>query len=194
MMGTDLPRSIEVDGFELTVSSGTFLEGDRFLIQPTRTASAGMQSQIRRPEEFAFASPIRTSAASANQGSGYIRAGDVSSVSTSAFTTTPSALSPPIMIRFTSAATYDVLDNSDPSNPVQLVPPLMNQRFTPGAETHVFSTDPGGTAVSTRDEASAVQTGGVNGLPAETLTLSRTDPETGFITSVPVSVMQNEGA
>ena len=43
-------------------------------------------------------------------------------------------MTPPLLVRFTSP-TYDVLDNTDPGNPIPLFPPLMNQTYIPGTTT-----------------------------------------------------------
>ncbi|MDP1931189.1 MAG: flagellar basal body rod C-terminal domain-containing protein, partial [Gammaproteobacteria bacterium] len=196
LLGPNRPQSIEVDGFSINLESGTFNAGDRFRIQPTRSAAGSMTAQISRPEEFAFASPIRTSSAAGNQGGAYITAGPVSDVSTNAFTAKAGALSPPILIRFTSTTTYDVLDYSNPSNPVPLIPPLMNQSFMPGSLQPVFPTDPGGTTVSTLGAAAAALQIGhtTNGYPQETITILTTDPKTGFITEQFLTLNQHQSA
>src|SRR5690606_23815338 len=102
--------------------------------QPTRKAGGAIRAEISRPEDLAFALPIRTGSDIGNMGNGSISAGEVLSLVDSsgnllpAFAT-PGQLSPPIVIRFTSATTYDVLDNTDPSNPVHLNPPIREQTF-----------------------------------------------------------------
>ena len=44
----------------------------------------------------------------------------------------PGRLLPPLLIKFTSATSYDVLDATDASAPVSLSPPLLNLPFVPG--------------------------------------------------------------
>ncbi len=195
MLGPERPQSISVDGFSINLNSGDFQNGDRFRIQPARSAAGNLQALIKRPEEFAFASPIRTSSVFGNQGGAFLVAGEVSSVLTASFTSDPGTLSPPIIIRFTSPTTYDVLDYSNPANPVPLNPPLMNQVFTPGTQQAVFPDDPGGTTVSSLDRLTdAVQTGATNGFAAENISVQTTDPLTGFIRSQSVDVSANQSA
>jgi len=64
------------DGLAIEVS-GTAEVGDRFLIRPTRAATAGLDVLISDPSKIAAAAPIRTSAGSANTGTGTISAGSV---------------------------------------------------------------------------------------------------------------------
>lgn len=195
-LGSGLPHEINVDGMKITLESGSFQNGDRFLIQPSRGASSNMQLLISRPEEFALAGPLLTRAADGNLGEGVISAGQTTSVDTAFFNKTTGSLSPPVIIRFTSATTYDVLDNSDPANPKPLVPPLMNQVFVPGSSQAVFPDDPGGTTISSTGLAVAqLQPGATdNGYPGELLTIQKTDPVTGFITEQQLTVAANQSA
>ena len=86
---------------------------------------------------MALASPISTDSAIGNIGSGMIDPGEVYDVTTPYFSEEGS-LTPPLIIRFTSPTTYDVLDNTDPGNPIPLFPPLMNQKFTPGISDRIL--------------------------------------------------------
>jgi flagellar hook-associated protein 1 FlgK len=134
-----------VDGFTLNLnlaSGGTFADGDSFLIEPTRYGAKDIGVAITRPEDLAFAQPVRAAPAAANTGQGRIDVTAVLDTSLPLFQTTPGQLSPPLLIRFTSATTFDVLDNTDPANPVALVPPLVGLAFAPGVSNTLFSTDP----------------------------------------------------
>lgn len=64
------------DGLSIVVS-GTAQTGDRFLIQPTRTAVTGFNVLISDPARIAAAAPIKTNTAIANTGTGNISAGQV---------------------------------------------------------------------------------------------------------------------
>lgn len=182
MLGQSRPAEVEVEGFTVRIEAGNFQAGDRFRLQPTRMAGSQTQLEITRPEEFAFASPVRTEVGTGNQGGATISAGLVSSVDTMAFNT-EGRLSPPVMIRFTTPTTYDVLDVSDPARPVPLNPPLTDQPFVPGATVNVFPDDPGGTTVSSAGAASeSLQLAStLNGYGPEILTIETTDPRSGFI-------------
>ena len=191
-----LPLSISVDGFTLTLESGSFQPGDKFSILPTKVGISDLNVLITRPEAFAFASPIRTVAGAGNSGGAYIQPGTVLDINTPAFTTKPGSLSPPIMIRFTSATTYDVLDYSDPANPIPLKPPLNNQKFSPGALNQIFPSDPGSTTVSTLgSSAGRINVGDIrNGYAEEVLTFVTTDPLTGYSTEQRFKIEQNQSA
>jgi len=195
MLSNARPQEISIDGFTLRIDQGTFSAGDRFLLQPTRTGVSQMQVQITRPEEFAFASPLRIDTASGNQGGAEVLGSQVISTDTPLFAKNGS-FTPPLAIRFTSAATYDVLDNSNPAKPVQMVPPLTNLPFVPGSQNALLPSDPGGTTVSTVSTVAGVlQIGSTgNGYPGETLRLETTDPATGFITTKNVDAVAGEQA
>jgi len=49
--------------------------------------------------------------------------------------------SPPLVVRFTSETTYDILDNSNPAQPTQLSPPLRGLSFLPGRDNPVLDFD-----------------------------------------------------
>lgn len=195
-LGNKLPLSISMDGFTVTLESGSFQSGDKFTILPTKSGVSEIKTLITRPEEFAFASPIRTEAGAGNSGGAYIVPGDVIDIDTPAFTSVPGELSPPIIIRFTSSTTYDVLDYSDPANPIPLSPPLSNQWFSPGAVNTIFPSDPGGTTVSSYgSSAGRIAVGeSRNGYPQEMLTFVTTDPVTGYSSEQRLMVEQNESA
>lgn len=89
------------DGLAIVVS-GTPQAGDRMLIQPTRTAVAGMSVLLTQPEKIAAAGPLLTSAATANAGNASIDAGQLSNGA--AWVRGDYTLS------FTTAATWQVTD------------------------------------------------------------------------------------
>ena len=115
-----IPGAIAVDGFSINLTSGAFQQGDRFVIKPTFAGAGNISMEIPRPHELAIAAPIRTTHSATNQGSGTISQGTAVDTSTAAFTTTQGALSPPILIRFTSATTFDVLNNTNPAAPAAM--------------------------------------------------------------------------
>lgn len=203
------PFSIEFDGVSLNLTSGSFQGGDSFLVQPTRNGSQDIKALLQRPEDLAFASPIRTGSASSNTGSGIVSSGQVLSVVDTngnilpAFAN-PGQLSPPIIIRFTSETTYDVLDNSDPANPKHLNPAMQDQVFVPGTTNNIFSSDPGETRIvgagdrlglpADRSPQTVVIGAPAqgNGYLAERLNFTFTDPQTGSVTAR--SIITQSGA
>jgi flagellar hook-associated protein 1 FlgK len=193
-----IPASIEFEGISVNLESGSFQQGDEFLIRPTRLAGAEISREITRGDELALASPIRTGSNIGNIGTGQINEGvildlyqpypnDTSLLSTFS---TAGQLSPPIIIRFTSETTYDILDNTDPANPVSLVPPIEDQIYIPGVNNPIFPDDPGLTIVeSTGVNIGQVVAGTTNGYGAENLTFTFTDPETGAVTVRPTAAI-----
>ncbi|MFP6844519.1 MAG: flagellar hook-associated protein FlgK [Thalassolituus sp.] len=192
------PDSIEVDGFEIRFESGSFQKGDNFLLTPTRNEAAKIDMNITRAEQLALASPIVTDAAIGNRGSGEITQGEVYDTNTT-YLMNEGELDPPLIIRFTSPTTYDVLDNTDPGNPIPLFPPLMNQTFVPGISNSMLPADEGKTAFTsfggvlptkpTYQAASpAAIVDSVNGFFPERIGISYTNPTTGKVTTQPTLI------
>ncbi|WP_111643285.1 flagellar hook-associated protein FlgK [Marinimicrobium alkaliphilum] len=192
------PYEIEFDGLRLRLDGGSFQGGDSFTLKPTVEGAKDIRAELSRPEDLAFALAIRTGSDYGNQGNGEISQGDIQSLYDAngnllpAFAN-PGQLSPPVVIRFTSETTYEVLDNSDPENPVPLEPPIREQRFRPGAENAIFSSDPGETVIvgdgarlglpegRSPDVLASGAQRQPNGYPAEQLTFFVQDPDTGVI-------------
>ena len=141
-------KTISIDGFSISLDAGNFSVGDSVLIQPTKTGAQSFNVQMTRPEELAFAQAIRTDSHVGNSGTGKISEGEVLNVysadgsSLLADFSAAKKLTPPLLVRFTSESTYSVFDNTDPSNPVALVPALNDVPFVPGTENQVFPTNP----------------------------------------------------
>lgn len=132
---------VSVDGFTVDlnlseVPPGNFVAGDSFIIEPTRRGSETFRAVITRPEDFAFAQPVRASNDIGNIGNGVIATDTTFDVSTPIFAT-PGALTPPLLIRFTSATTYEV---QDARTRAVLAP---NLPYSPGTSNALFSTNPG---------------------------------------------------
>lgn len=141
------PQSLTIEGVRIDLTSGTFQAGDRFFIRPTAFAARDIEVNLQRPQQLALAQPIRTESSLGNIGNGKISPGSIIDVYSDtgnntflpAFAT-PGQLSPPILIRFTNATTYDIYDNSDTANPVLLTAGV---GFTPGQNNKVFADVPG---------------------------------------------------
>ncbi|MBL4584367.1 MAG: flagellar hook-associated protein FlgK [Pseudomonadales bacterium] len=126
-----IPAAVTADGFSINLTSGSFQAGDRFVIKPTYAGAQHIAVEIPRPHELAIAAPIRTTHASNNQGSGSISQGTAVDTTTAAFTTTAGALAPPILIRFNSATSFDVLDNTNPAAPAAMGAAFTNLPLPP---------------------------------------------------------------
>lgn len=128
-----------VDGMRITVDAAA-AGGDTFLIQPTHSGAQSLQMLLNDPSRIAAASPILSAAATANNGSGIISAGKITDIGNPAFQASPGSLTPPVMIRFTGATTYEVYDNSNPASPSLLE---TVSGYDPATGGEVFPT-PGG--------------------------------------------------
>lgn len=205
------PTSIEFDGVVVHLAGGSIQGGDEYLIQPTRSGSIDMDVLIERPEDLAFALPIRTLTNEGNLGTGVISTGEILSIldqdgNLLPTFSNPQDLSPPLIIHFTSPTTFDVLDNSDPANPQHLVPPLRNQTFVPGIVNSLLPDDPGATLVTGSGSsmglppgsiATTQATGGAaatNGYPVEIFNFVTTDPITGGTTTQSMNASFNASA
>lgn len=191
-----LPQSIEIDGFEIRLEAGSFQAGDKFLLTPTRSGASDVGMKITRPEEIAIASPISTDSAIGNRGSGAISQGSVYDVDTP-YLSAEGEMDPPLLVRFSSPTRYDVLDNSDPGNPIPLFPPLMNQTYVPGISNNILPPDEGKTAFTSfggylpvtptyQAPLPAPTVIAQNGFFPERITINREDPNTGLITTQPI--------
>lgn len=139
---TSVPASAvatAVPGLKLAVS-GTPDDGDSFLVLPTRYGSRDLEVQINDPSKVAAAAPIRTKINAENLGTGKISPGVVIDTTNPAFTTKPRALTPPILVDFTSPTKYSLYDNTDPAAPVLLEAGI---NYDPTKENEIFPT-PGG--------------------------------------------------
>lgn len=201
------PANVEVDGFQIQFDAGSFKVGDRFSIQPTKTGAQAIALKIDRVEAIAFASPIRANAHEGNTGNASLSLGkmlDVTNPLTNQPLSTfavPGQLSPPLEIEFLTDTVYQVLDMSDPANPVPLTPPINNQLYRPGVTNTLFTSDPGESRLSAKGSDSfqvplpALSTGPlVNGFGAQNLTILTRDNNTGVVSSQTVGVAANSSA
>ncbi len=165
-LDTATPATLTNDGFTLALG-GLPAAGETTIIRPTRMAAKNIELNLTDGREFAAAAPITTGASISNTGTtGAISAGEVVDISNAAFTATAGALTPPVMIRFTSATTYSVYNNTNPATPVLLEAGITyapgGEVFpTPGALDHGYSIQITG-APATGDEFTVgYNTGGV---------------------------------
>ena len=94
-----------VDGVRISLASGTMAAGDRFLLRPTRGEAGAFAVALADPARVAAAAPVRTETAQANAGTAAISAGEVLDA------TNPDLLKR-VRIEFTSATTFDVIDDA----------------------------------------------------------------------------------
>jgi len=200
------PANVEADGFQLQFEEGTFKTGDRFTIQPTRTGAADIGLNIDRVEEVALAAPIRADASFGNTGNAQISLGSMLDVTnpitgqTIAALGTAGELSPPLKINFLTDSLFEVLDMSDPANPVPLSPPINNQLYNQGLTNTLFTSDPGETIVSASGaDSQLVPLPGAgpafdNGYGAQNLSILSRDTTTGVVTAQTLAIAANSSA
>jgi flagellar hook-associated protein 1 FlgK len=206
------PMDIRFEGLKLTLESGSFQGGDNFMLQPTREGARDIHSLLKTPDQLAFASPIRTTKSGANSGNGTVSAGQILSMYDAnnnllpAFSE-PGKLSPPVIIRFTSDTTYEVLDNTDPANPKPLNPAMRNQIFYPNQDNAIFATDKGETRIIGNGASLGLAAGRTassplyassprqpNAYPAELYTFTTTNKLTGQTSSQVMTANSNMSA
>jgi flagellar hook-associated protein 1 FlgK len=102
-MQTSGSLPLALDGFTLDLT-GTPAAGDRFLIQPTAQAAGSLTVALDDPRKLAAATPIRTSAALSNTGTGRIDPGVV-------LDATHPALATPVTLEFLTPTTYTINGN-----------------------------------------------------------------------------------
>lgn len=211
-LGAGFPQVLNTDqGFSIDLNGGTFQSGDSYAINPTRFAAESMQLNLQDTASLALGSPVIAGSSLANTGTGVIQQGGIINVGQVDPQTLPAfanrgSLTPPLIIRFTSATTYDVLDNSDPISPQDLNPPLRNQQFSPNQQNallpfeidasylnttapHIFTAQVG--AIGTVNNAYP-DLG--NGIASETITVNRIDSVTGSNTTGSVTLLTGESA
>lgn len=111
-----------IEGVTLSLDSGSFSDGDQFLIRPTANAARDFAVAITDTSKIAAASPIRTAAPTANIGTGKISSGTVN-----APPPTDPNLQLPVSITFTSPTDYDIVDTSSGTT-------LASGTYTEGAD------------------------------------------------------------
>ncbi len=91
-----------IDGVTFSVASGTMAAGDEFLIRPTANGAQDFKVLITSTSEIAAAVPIRTTAPSANTGTGKMSAGTINA----AFNAATAAALPSTLTYDSAAGTF----------------------------------------------------------------------------------------
>lgn len=101
------PSTTTIDGFSLSLTSGSFSVGDEFVIKPTVGGAADFDVAINDVDGMAMAAPIKTSSPLSNTGSGQISAGVVNGPPP-----VNANLLNPVTITFTAANQITITDNA----------------------------------------------------------------------------------
>lgn len=134
------------DGFSLSIAAGNFTAGDRFLITPTRNAASSIQNTLKKPEELAFALPLKSDTSPANIGTGSINQPSLTTqidiYDPAAQTALENSLrnAPPLRIVFTSDSAYEVYDVAGTMVGSNTIVPGQNntQQITTGTPPFTF--------------------------------------------------------
>jgi flagellar hook-associated protein 1 len=126
---TVIPAVGDIDGFQIQISAApTFAAGDSFAIQPTRSGANNFSVALQSPDALALAQPIRTDANLNNIGGGAISQSimvpEYQAATPGASFNVTNPLTAPLLVNFTSATAYQILDNTNPAAPVVFAPPL----------------------------------------------------------------------
>ncbi|MDH3644560.1 MAG: hypothetical protein OES38_20810, partial [Gammaproteobacteria bacterium] len=189
----NLPMTIQFDHMTVELDGGEFLPGDSYVLKPLADGAGSFGVVMHDPGLLAFASPLRADTAPGNVGSATISVGEVFDREHPIFSA-PGSLSPPLLVRFLSPTSYEVLDNSDPANPVALDPPLTQLPYDPRVLNELLPDSTGqsivgfaGTDVGGLPGAPTVLSGlgtTSNGYSAQTINLTERDPLSGNVLQV----------
>lgn len=181
------PLQVAFDGLTLSVGEGVVAAGAEFRVTGAGAGVSDLGVALTDPRDLALASPLSVRAGAANQGTGSLAVTSVTDVANPLFDGADELL-PPLLVRFTSATSYEVLDNSDPANPVPLTPPLWGLPFVPGGEQPLFPDQEQKLLVSDGLDVGALPAAAsigndlsapANPLAAESVRFLRNDPATG---------------
>lgn len=155
------------EGMSIEVS-GAPVNGDTYLLRPTRNGALEMQMLLANSRQIAAAAPVRSVANTNNTGTGDISAGVVTDIDNPVFQTTPDQLTPPVLMRFTSSTSYDLYDNTNTVTPVLLEagiaydPATGGELFpTPGGLDHGYRMRITGAPVAGDEFSTEYNTGGI---------------------------------
>ena len=198
-----LPQRVGFDGITLELMAGDYAPGDRFRVRPLADAAGSFKVAMTDPALLALAGPLSVATAVGNRGSGEATIGEIFDRDHPIFGA-QGALTPPLLIRFTSPTTYEILDNSDPASPRSLNPPLVDLPYDPRQVNQLLPEQLGQSRV--RFEGTDIAALGAavigpitdslaNGYRTQTIQARSIDPVTGTVTGIQsVNVPANSSA
>ncbi|TNI91843.1 FlgK family flagellar hook-associated protein [Aeromonas allosaccharophila] len=106
------PATFELTGHGISIElTGTPAAGDKLLLQPTKSAAAGLGQLITRPEDLALASPLKAEKTTNNIGSADIKLGGVFNTGAgSGFGTNTLDPAAPQVVKINNSGDYEVYD------------------------------------------------------------------------------------
>lgn len=130
------PATVAGEGFSISIASGTFVAGDKYLIRPTTRGADQMALHITDAKSLALGFPIAATYNVTNNGSGIITVSNVTDTTNSSFSVVK-ALTPPLKIQFLTGTSYQIMNATDDS----IIEGPLSYSAAPGNE--IFPT-PGG--------------------------------------------------
>ncbi|WP_033135434.1 FlgK family flagellar hook-associated protein [Aeromonas finlandensis] len=108
--GTMPPATFELPGHGISIDlTGTPAAGDKLLLQPTKSAAAGLGQLITRPEDLALASPLKAEKTTNNGGGADIKLGGVFNTGAgSGFGTNSLSPTAPQVVKIDASGNYQV--------------------------------------------------------------------------------------
>ncbi|QWZ64255.1 flagellar hook-associated protein FlgK [Aeromonas sp. FDAARGOS 1417] len=108
--GTTPPATFELTGHGISIDlTGVPAAGDRLLLQPTKSAAAGLGQLITRPEDLALASPLKAEKTTNNGGGADIKLGGVFNTGAgSGFGTNSLSPTAPQVVKIDASGNYQV--------------------------------------------------------------------------------------
>ncbi|MGR6744401.1 FlgK family flagellar hook-associated protein [Aeromonas veronii] len=108
--GTTPPATFELTGHGISIDlTGTPAAGDKLLLQPTKSAAAGLGQLITRPEDLALASPLKAEKTTNNGGGADIKLGGVFNTGAgSGFGTNSLSPTAPQVVKIDGSGNYQV--------------------------------------------------------------------------------------
>lgn len=186
-VGDARPVLVSFDGLALEIGPGQIGPGAEFRISAAGNGVGDLAVAIGDPRDLALASPLAVQAGNGNTGTGSISLAGATDVDAPLYGA-DGELVPPLLVRFTSPNSYEVLDNSDPTSPRPLEPPLWGLPFVPGGQQPLLpdgdlqllvSDGLDGNALSDSVAQTATLDPVANGFAAETISVYRADPALG---------------
>lgn len=117
---TSLPADFPGEGFNIiNPTNEPIIEGDTFILRPTRAASNRFSVKIENLDEIAAAAPVRVDRSINNLGDGEAEVTSIRDTTTPAFMPALGTLSPEITIRFIDPTHIELLDDKGNVIPVQ---------------------------------------------------------------------------
>ncbi|MFW6093478.1 MAG: flagellar hook-associated protein FlgK [Pseudomonadota bacterium] len=134
------PEEIEFDGLTLELGDGDLRAGAEFRVSAVADAVPAFGVALADPRELALASPVAISRGAGNQGTAGIELDSVNETGRGALAGSD-RMTPPLLVRFGSEDTYEILDGSDPTDPQPLTPPVWGMPYAGNGEQPLLPED-----------------------------------------------------